>query len=130
MCYTSFLCSSGADWCWLVLVGASDGVHKIFFLEALKSGKLAGAALDCFEAEPVLEPNTALTKFPGLISAPHCIGWTAELFRDIGSCACASLVTFVRQLRHHSFKSYLHTAHATPHAPCDMLCLGPMPIEC
>ena len=117
----------GAGWCWLVHPTAFT---KYFFLEALKSGKLAGAALDCFEAEPVLEPNTALTKFPGLISAPHCIGWTAELFRDIGSCACASLVTFVRQLRHHSFKSYLHTTHATPHAPCDMLCLGPMPIEC
>lgn len=69
-------------------------VDEAALAEALASGKLAGAALDCFEAEPVLEPNTPLTKFPGLISAPHCIGWTAELFRDIGSCACASLVAF------------------------------------
>lgn len=39
--------------------------------EALGSGKLAGAALDCFASEPVLEPQP-LTKHAGLIAAPHC----------------------------------------------------------
>ena len=62
--------------------------------EALGSGKLAGAALDCFAAEPVLEANTPLTKHATLIAAPHCIGWTAELFRDIGTVACNTLVEF------------------------------------
>jgi phosphoglycerate dehydrogenase-like enzyme len=44
--------------------------------EALSSGKLAGAALDCFAAEPVLEPQP-LTKRPGFVAAPHCIGYGA-----------------------------------------------------
>ena len=62
-------------------------------IEALKSGQIAGAALDCYAEEPVTAPTGhPLAHLPNVITAPHCIGWTAELFRDIGSTACDALV--------------------------------------
>jgi phosphoglycerate dehydrogenase-like enzyme len=59
--------------------------------EALKSGRLAGAALDCFAKEPVTTPPR-VAELPNVILAPHCIAWTNELFRDIGRTACERMV--------------------------------------
>ena len=59
--------------------------------DALEQGRIAGAALDCFEQEPVVTPH----RFGGLdnvILAPHSIAWTNELFRDIGRMNCQSLL--------------------------------------
>lgn len=59
--------------------------------ESLRSGHLAGAALDCFTVEPP-KGSHPLTTISTVITAPHCIGWTNELFRDIGAAACDALV--------------------------------------
>jgi phosphoglycerate dehydrogenase-like enzyme len=59
--------------------------------DALASRRIAGAALDCFETEPVTEPS----RFAGLdniLLAPHSIAWTDELFRDIGRAVCQGMV--------------------------------------
>lgn len=59
--------------------------------DALAVGRIAGAALDCFAAEPVTSPH----RFGGLdnvLLAPHCIAWTDELFRDIGRAVCQGMV--------------------------------------
>lgn len=58
---------------------------------ALKDGRLAGAALDCFAQEPVLTPPP-LAEFDNVLFAPHCIAWTDELFRDIGRTACQAMI--------------------------------------
>lgn len=58
---------------------------------ALKAGRLAGAALDCFAAEPVLTPPP-LAELDNVLFAPHCIAWTDELFRDIGRTACQGMI--------------------------------------
>lgn len=63
--------------------------------EALKEGRLAGAALDCFEEEPVTKPNR-FAELENVIMAPHCIAWTGELFRDIGRAAFQGLVDLSR----------------------------------
>lgn len=58
---------------------------------ALQSKQIAGAALDCFENEPVTEPHR-FGELQNVILAPHSIAWTAELFRDIGHMACQSML--------------------------------------
>ena len=57
----------------------------------LCEGQIAGAALDCFDDEPVTETNL-FCKLENVILAPHSIAWTEELFRDIGRIACQSIL--------------------------------------
>jgi phosphoglycerate dehydrogenase-like enzyme len=59
--------------------------------QALTERRIAGAAIDCFETEPVGVGH----RFAGLdnvLLAPHSIAWTDELFRDIGRTACRGIV--------------------------------------
>lgn len=58
---------------------------------ALKSHRIAGAALDCFAQEPVVTPPL-LAELDNILFAPHCIAWTDELFRDIGRTACQGMI--------------------------------------
>lgn len=59
--------------------------------ESLATRRIAGAALDCFEHEPVT-PSLRLGELNNVLLAPHSIAWTEELFRDIGRTACQSLL--------------------------------------
>jgi phosphoglycerate dehydrogenase-like enzyme len=59
--------------------------------EALKDRRIAGAALDCFEQEPVTSPHR-FAELDNVLLAPHCIAWTDELFRDIGRAACQVMI--------------------------------------
>ncbi len=58
---------------------------------ALSTGRLAGAALDCFAQEPVTQPHR-FGELDNVLLAPHSIAWTDELFRDIGEAACQTMV--------------------------------------
>jgi len=66
-------------------------VDEVALHAALKSGRLAGAALDCFAQEPVTSPPP-LAELDNVLMAPHCIAWTNELFRDIGRAAAQGMV--------------------------------------
>lgn len=66
-------------------------VDEAALYDALKAGRLAGAALDCFAQEPVLTPPR-LAELDNVLFAPHCIAWTNELFRDIGRTACQGMI--------------------------------------
>lgn len=59
--------------------------------EALSNRRIAGAALDCFEVEPVLTPHR-FGNLDNILLAPHSIAWTHDLFRDIGRTACKSML--------------------------------------
>jgi phosphoglycerate dehydrogenase-like enzyme len=59
--------------------------------DLLKSGKIAGAALDCFAEEPVVKPHR-FGELDNVLLAPHSIAWTDELFRDIGRAACQGML--------------------------------------
>lgn len=59
--------------------------------EALKTGAIGGAALDCFEEEPVTSPHR-FGELDNVILAPHSIAWTEELFRDIGRAVCRGIL--------------------------------------
>lgn len=69
-------------------------VDEDALFNALQSGRIAGAALDCFEIEPVLTPQR-FGQLDNVLLAPHSIAWTEELFRDIGRMACGSLLQLV-----------------------------------
>lgn len=73
-------------------------VDELALAGELSSGRLRGAALDCFETEPVSTPHV-LAQLPCVYTAPHCIGWTAELFREIGTAACTALIDMATGLR-------------------------------
>ena len=60
------------------------------YIEVLKQGKIAGAALDCFAEEPVRQPHP-FGELDNVLLAPHCIAWTNELFRDIGRSVCQAM---------------------------------------
>jgi len=62
-----------------ILVNTARGgvVDEVALAAALKSGHLAGAALDVFENEP-LQPGSVLVGCPGLILTPHIAGVTRE----------------------------------------------------
>ena len=64
--------------------------------DALSHGRLAGAALDCFNDEPLTQPPR-FAELDNVLLAPHCIAWTDELFRDIGRTACQGMI----DLYHH-----------------------------
>lgn len=66
-------------------------VDEDALFEALRSHRIAGAALDCFAKEPVTEPSR-FGELENVILAPHAISWTSELFRDIGRAACQSML--------------------------------------
>lgn len=67
---------------------------------ALSNDVIAGAALDCFETEPVIKPHR-FGDLDNVILAPHSIAWTNELFRDIGRMACQSIVDVATGKRPH-----------------------------
>jgi phosphoglycerate dehydrogenase-like enzyme len=58
---------------------------------ALVGRRIAGAAIDCFVGEPITGQNR-FSELENVLLAPHCIAWTAELFRDIGQKACEGML--------------------------------------
>jgi len=66
-------------------------VDEDALFDALVERRIAGAALDCFENEPVTAPHR-FGQFENVILAPHAIAWTEELFRDIGRAVCQGML--------------------------------------
>jgi phosphoglycerate dehydrogenase-like enzyme len=59
--------------------------------DALRQGRIAGAAVDCFVGEPVTRPHR-LGELDNVLLAPHSIAWTEEMFRDIGRAVCQGML--------------------------------------
>jgi phosphoglycerate dehydrogenase-like enzyme len=58
---------------WVVNVGRGSTVDEAALLEAIRSHRLGGAALDVFETEP-LPPESGLWDEPDIIISPHAAG--------------------------------------------------------
>jgi phosphoglycerate dehydrogenase-like enzyme len=79
------------------LINAARGgiVNEAALIESLRQRRIAGAAIDVFEHEPA-GADHPLAALDNVVLAPHCIGWTDELFRDIGRAACGAAVQLSR----------------------------------
>ena len=80
-----------------VLVNISRGpiVDETALIDALQSGRIAGAGLDVFETEPPATDNPLFT-LENVIATPHNIGWTDELALGMGRSAFTSITTIAR----------------------------------
>ncbi|GIE74181.1 phosphoglycerate dehydrogenase [Actinoplanes philippinensis] len=65
------------DHAWVVNVGRGATLDETALLAAIRSGRLAGAALDVFETEP-LPVTSGLWDEPGVIITPHAAGGRPE----------------------------------------------------
>ena len=70
-------------------------VDEAALAHALEAGVIRGAALDVFEAEP-LPPDSPLCQLENVILTSHSVGWTEELFRDMGRADCAGALAIYR----------------------------------
>lgn len=74
----------------LVSVARGQVVDTDALVAALADGRLAGAALDCFEEEP-LPPSSPLWRVPNLIVTPHSAGETRRYEARIVDCLVENL---------------------------------------
>lgn len=80
-----------------MLINTARGpiVDESALIEALQTGRIAGAALDVFEKEP-LSPDSPLATMENVILTSHSIAWTEELFRDMGRIDCQGALAVYR----------------------------------
>ena len=80
-----------------VLINTARGgiVDEATLAEALRSGKLAGAALDVFEHEP-LAAGSPLATAPNLILTPHIGGVTRESNIRVSTLIAAKVASFLQ----------------------------------
>ncbi|MEO8658796.1 MAG: NAD(P)-dependent oxidoreductase [Bryobacteraceae bacterium] len=70
-------------------------VDEAALVESLQAGRIAGAALDVFAAEP-LPTDSPLCTLENVILTSHSVGWTEELFRDMGRIDCEGVLAVSR----------------------------------
>jgi len=82
------------DGSYIIHCGRGGTVDEDAMLDALNSGKLAGAALDVFAEEPT--PNAALLAHPNVIASPHVGAQTAEGQARVGGEVVSIVVEFAK----------------------------------
>jgi (S)-sulfolactate dehydrogenase len=80
-----------------ILVNSARGgiVDEAALAAALREGRLAGAALDVFEEEP-LRAGSVLADVPNLILTPHIAGVTQESNERVSSLVAERVAAFLR----------------------------------
>jgi phosphoglycerate dehydrogenase-like enzyme len=76
---------------YLINVARGPIVDQLALTTRLQQEKLAGAALDVFEQEPI-DTADPLLKLDNVILSPHAVCWTDELFLGNGKAACRSIL--------------------------------------
>ena len=76
---------------YFINVSRGPVVDETALIAALKSQRIAGAALDVFEQEPV-DPANPLLAMDDVIVTPHALCWTDECFHNMASTGLRSIV--------------------------------------
>ena len=77
----------------IINVGRGKLIDESALIEALKEDRIAGAALDVFETEP-LPPESPLWDMPNVTITPHISGMTDNIWEKIGRLFCENAVRF------------------------------------
>lgn len=79
------------------LVNCARGVlvDEVALVEALQSGQIAGAALDVFSQEPLVE-NSPLRDLPNVVLTPHIAASTVEAQDDVGMQVVSRVLSALR----------------------------------
>ena len=79
------------------IINAARGelIDESALAEALKSGKLAGAALDVFAEEP--PKNSPLIGLPNVVGTPHVAGSTTEAQEEVGTQVAAQIRDYLAE---------------------------------
>ena len=83
-----------------VNVARGPVVDEQALIEALQQRRIAGAALDVFEREPV-DPANPLLAMDNVIVTPHSLCWTDECFHNMAATGLASIVDALSGRRPH-----------------------------
>src|ERR1700722_1844910 len=80
-----------------VIINTARGpiIDESALIDALQNGRIAGAALDVFEKEP-LSASSPLVAMENVILTSHSVAWTEELFRDMGRIDCQGALAIYR----------------------------------
>jgi phosphoglycerate dehydrogenase-like enzyme len=76
---------------YFVNVARGPIVDEAALIDALQHQRIAGAALDVFEQEPV-DPENPLLTMDNVIVTPHALCWTDECFHNMATTGLASIV--------------------------------------
>ncbi|HTJ63297.1 MAG TPA: NAD(P)-dependent oxidoreductase [Alphaproteobacteria bacterium] len=77
---------------YLINTGRGPIVDEPALYEALRDRRIAGAALDVFEQEPV-SPDNPILKLDNVIVTPHSLCWTDECYRGIAESAFRAIAS-------------------------------------